>query len=61
MRGSDRSGASDLPGLANALASVVREAGAIAVAAIGKPIKTWVKEHNSPVTEADIAINLMLR
>jgi len=61
LRGSDRGDARDLPALANALAPVVREAGAIALAAFGKPIKTWVKEHNSPVTEADIAINLMLR
>jgi myo-inositol-1(or 4)-monophosphatase len=61
LRGSDRGDASDLPALANALASVVREAGAIAFAAFGKSIKTWVKEHNSPVTEADIAVDIMLR
>ena len=47
--------------LANALASVVREAGAFARAASANPIKTWVKEHNSPVSEVDIAVNQLLK
>jgi myo-inositol-1(or 4)-monophosphatase len=47
--------------LAKALASVVREAGALARAALGNPIKTWVKEHNSPVSEVDIAVNQLLK
>jgi myo-inositol-1(or 4)-monophosphatase len=47
--------------LAGALARVVREAGAVACAASGNPIKTWVKEHNSPVSEVDIAVNHLLK
>src|SRR6266852_9432761 len=47
--------------LANALARVVREAGAVARAASGNPVKTWVKEHNSPVSEVDIAVNQLLQ
>jgi myo-inositol-1(or 4)-monophosphatase len=47
--------------LVKALASVVREAGAFARAASAKPIKTWVKEHNSPVSEVDIAVNQLLK
>src|SRR5579871_247862 len=47
--------------LANALASVVSEAGAFARAASANPIKTWVKECNSPVSEVDIAVNQLLR
>src|SRR5262245_3067099 len=56
MRGSDR-----LLPLANALAGVVREAGALARTASGSPIKTWVNEHNSPVSEVDIAVNQLLK
>jgi myo-inositol-1(or 4)-monophosphatase len=60
---SDRShaGDRDLSALANALAVVVREAGAVARAAFGNPVKTWVKEHNSPVSEVDIAVNQLLK
>ena len=47
--------------LVKALASVVREAGAFARAASANPIKTWVKEHNSPVSEVDIAVNQLLK
>ncbi len=47
--------------LADALEAVVREAGALARAAFGKPIRTWAKEHNSPVSEVDIAVNDLLR
>src|SRR5258708_8855394 len=47
--------------LANALAGVVREAGALARAASGSPVKTWVKEHNSPVSAVDIAVNQLLK
>lgn len=51
----------DLSPLASALAGVVREAGAIARVASSKPVKTWVKEHNSPVSEVDIAVNCLLK
>ena len=47
--------------LANALGRVVREAGAVARAASGSPFKTWVKEHNSPVSEVDITVNQLLK
>src|SRR5712672_395910 len=47
--------------LADALAGVVREAGGLARAASGSPVKTWVKEHNSPVSEVDIAVNQLLK
>jgi myo-inositol-1(or 4)-monophosphatase len=56
MRGSE-----NLVPLANALAGVVCEAGALARAASGRPVKTWVKEHNSPVSEVDIAVNDLLK
>src|SRR5262249_28535658 len=56
MRGSE-----NLLPLANALAGVVREAGALARAASGSPVKTWVKDHNSPVSEVDIAVNQLLK
>jgi len=56
MRGSE----SLLP-LANALARVVCEAGAVARAASGREVKTWLKEHNSPVSEVDIAVNRLLK
>jgi myo-inositol-1(or 4)-monophosphatase len=55
-----RSSENMLP-LANALAGVVREAGAVARAASGSPVKTWVKEHDSPVSEVDIAVNQLLK
>jgi myo-inositol-1(or 4)-monophosphatase len=43
--------------LADALEHVVREAGALAHRSFGTRIKTWFKEHNSPVSEVDIAVN----
>jgi myo-inositol-1(or 4)-monophosphatase len=57
----DRAGDAERAALADALAAAVREAGALARAAFGKPIKTWVKEHNSPVSEVDIAVNVLLK
>jgi myo-inositol-1(or 4)-monophosphatase len=63
LPGSERApaGAGERSALANALATAVREAGALAREAFGKPIKTWVKEHNSPVSEVDIAVNVLLK
>jgi myo-inositol-1(or 4)-monophosphatase len=43
------------------LAATVRAAGEFAREAFGKPVKTWTKEHNSPVSEVDIAVNVFLR
>jgi myo-inositol-1(or 4)-monophosphatase len=51
----------ELSVLADALEAVVREAGAQARSAFGKPIRIWAKEHNSPVSEVDIAVNDLLR
>jgi len=44
-----------------ALEGVVREAGAIARRAFGTRVRTWLKEHDSPVSETDIAVNEFLR
>jgi myo-inositol-1(or 4)-monophosphatase len=43
------------------LAAAVRAAGAVALAAFQRPQKTWLKEGSSPVSEADIAVNDLLR
>jgi myo-inositol-1(or 4)-monophosphatase len=60
---SDRShaGDGDLSALANALAPILHKAGSVARAAFGSPVKTWVKEQNSPVSEVDIAVNQLLK
>jgi myo-inositol-1(or 4)-monophosphatase len=47
--------------LADALERVVREAGALARDAFGTRIRTWVKEHDSPVSEIDIAVDRLLK
>jgi myo-inositol-1(or 4)-monophosphatase len=47
--------------LADALEGVVREAGALAHKAFGTRVKTWVKEHDSPVSEIDIAVDHLLK
>jgi myo-inositol-1(or 4)-monophosphatase len=47
--------------VADALEGVVREAGALARKAFGTRIRTWVKEHNSPVTEIDMAVDRLLK
>jgi len=43
------------------LIGAVREAGAAALASFGKPLKSWIKGESSPVSEADIAANEILR
>jgi myo-inositol-1(or 4)-monophosphatase len=43
------------------LAAAVREAGALALSTFQKPLKSWTKGESSPVTEADIAVDLLLR
>jgi myo-inositol-1(or 4)-monophosphatase len=47
--------------LADALEGVVREAGALAHKAFGTRVRTWVKEHDSPVSEIDIAVDHLLK
>ncbi|HEX3501779.1 MAG TPA: 3'(2'),5'-bisphosphate nucleotidase CysQ [Xanthobacteraceae bacterium] len=52
----------DLRGKAEQLAAAVREAGQLALSMFGKPVKTWTKgEAQSPVSEADIAADNLLR
>jgi myo-inositol-1(or 4)-monophosphatase len=47
--------------LARELAEAVRAAGALALGMFGAPVRTWTKGHGSPVSEADIAVNDLLR
>ena len=51
----------DLPQAAARLAACVREAGALALSMFGTPIKNWTKAGSSPVSEADIAVDRLLR
>lgn len=53
----------DIPAreLADTLVLAVREAGAMALARFGAPIKNWIKGRNSPVCEADIEVDRFLR
>jgi myo-inositol-1(or 4)-monophosphatase len=53
--------ASDAAGAAAGLAACVREAGLLALSMFGKPLKNWTKGASSPVCEADIAVDAMLR
>jgi len=43
------------------LAACVREAGTLALSMFKSPIKTWTKAGSSPVSEADIAVDRLLR
>lgn len=40
---------------------VAREAGALALRSFGRPVRSWTKHGNSPVSEADIAVDALLR
>jgi myo-inositol-1(or 4)-monophosphatase len=52
----------DLAQLAQRLGTAVREAGALALSMFQKPLKAWTKgPSESPVCEADIAVNDLLR
>ncbi len=51
----------DRPLAAARLAECVREAGALALSMFQVPIKTWTKAGSSPVSEADIAVDRLLR
>ena len=46
---------------AERLASAVREAGQLAFSMFGTPLKNWIKGASSPVCEADIAVDALLR
>jgi myo-inositol-1(or 4)-monophosphatase len=43
------------------LAASVREAGRLALSMFGTPLKNWIKGASSPVCEADIAVDKLLR
>ena len=47
--------------LAERLAECVREAAALALSMFQTPIKTWTKAGASPVSDADIAVDRLLR
>ena len=47
--------------LASHLEAAVREAGALALRSFRTPMQTWTKGENSPVSEADIAIDALLK
>src|SRR5947207_1082511 len=51
----------DLDRVRDHLAEAVREAGAIALKTFKAPLKSWNKAGASPVSEADIAVDEMLR
>jgi myo-inositol-1(or 4)-monophosphatase len=51
----------DTAALAARLAASVREAGALALSMFGEPLKNWTKGASSPVSEADIAVDELLR
>ena len=51
----------DLELAAARLAAGVREAGALALSMFGTPIKNWTKFESSPVSDADIAVDRLLR
>lgn len=46
---------------ARRLGAVLREAGAVALKTFRGQIKSWTKGHNSPVSEADMAVDALLR
>jgi len=43
------------------LAAALREAGAIALRTFRAPVKSWLKDETSPVSEADLAVDAFLR
>jgi myo-inositol-1(or 4)-monophosphatase len=51
----------DLARERDALAAAVRAAGALALTKFQRPLRSWVKEGSSPVCEADIAVDDLLR
>jgi myo-inositol-1(or 4)-monophosphatase len=51
----------DRAALAHDLAATVREAGALALTSFKGPVKTWMKPGDSPVCEADLAVDALLR
>jgi myo-inositol-1(or 4)-monophosphatase len=58
LRGNDPN---DYAGERDLLTAAVREAGALALTTFRTPLKTWTKAESSPVSEADIAVDDLLR
>jgi myo-inositol-1(or 4)-monophosphatase len=54
-------GGRDLAGEWAMLATTLRAAGAIALRTFQAPVKSWLKDQSSPVSEADIAVDVFLR
>jgi myo-inositol-1(or 4)-monophosphatase len=50
-----------LSALAPALAETVRAAGDVALRTFRQPLRQWIKGESSPVSEADIAVNVFLQ
>jgi myo-inositol-1(or 4)-monophosphatase len=70
MNGDDQEGVGDgshalvrdpSSALCRQLEAAVRRAGEFAREAFGKPVKTWLKDRSSPVTEIDMAVDEQLR
>ncbi len=51
----------DPVGVRDRLADAVREGGALALRTFRGPIKSWTKGSSSPVSEADLAVDALLR
>jgi myo-inositol-1(or 4)-monophosphatase len=53
--------APDLAGVRDRLAEAVREAGLLALTTFRAELKSWIKGKSSPVSEADLAVDVLLR
>src|SRR5436190_1818518 len=53
--------APDHAGVRDRLAEAVREAGALALTTFRGALKSWIKGTSSPVSEADLAVDALLR
>ncbi len=51
----------DVDTAAAQLKACVREAGALALSMFGSPINSWTKGESSPVSDADVAVDRLLR
>jgi myo-inositol-1(or 4)-monophosphatase len=51
----------DAAGALEHLAATLRAAGALALATFQAPVRSWLKDQSSPVSEADIAVDRFLR
>jgi myo-inositol-1(or 4)-monophosphatase len=57
----DANPASDYVGVRDRLAEAVREAGLLALTTFRGELKSWIKGKSSPVSEADLAVDALLR